>query len=235
MDLVRAQKIEAASSPEKQEYYEYTISYGTHEKSRKISFSFREISHLAIAIALVFGVGLSLVGFPQVRSESLILIGSLAAIVTISFLTHEISHKLIAQTRGLWAEFRLTLVGAILTLLSVISPLLKVISPGAVVVSGYTDVKTLGKISLAGPIMNLIFSTTFLTAFMLARTDSALARIFVIGAVFNAWISLINLLPFGILDGQKVFAWDKGSWAVTFFIGLALTVTSVWFYSQPIL
>ena len=38
-----------------------------------------------------------------------------AVFMTISFLTHEIAHKVTAQKAGLWAEFRLTTWGAVLT------------------------------------------------------------------------------------------------------------------------
>jgi Zn-dependent protease len=32
------------------------------------------------------------------------------------------------------------------------------------------------------------------------------------GASFNAWIAMFNLLPFGVLDGQKIFDWNKIVW-----------------------
>jgi Zn-dependent protease len=34
-----------------------------------------------------------------------------------------------------------------------------------------------------------------------------------VGASFNAWIAMFNLLPFGVLDGQKIFDWNKLIWA----------------------
>jgi Zn-dependent protease len=35
------------------------------------------------------------------------------------------------------------------------------------------------------------------------------------GASFNAWIALFNLLPFGVLDGEKIFNWNKIAWGLT--------------------
>ena len=35
---------------------------------------------------------------------------------------------------------------------------------------------------------------------------------FNVGASFNAWISIFNLIPFGVLDGQKIFNWNKIVW-----------------------
>jgi Zn-dependent protease len=43
------------------------------------------------------------------------------------------------------------------------------------------------------------------------------------GASFNAWIAMFNLLPFGVLDGQKIFDWNKIAW------GCAMAITMVLF------
>ena len=58
-----------------------------------------------------------------------------AAIMTVSFLAHEIAHKVMAQKEGLWAEFRLTTWGAVLTFVSVFLPF-KMIAPGAMMIGG---------------------------------------------------------------------------------------------------
>jgi Zn-dependent protease len=135
---------------------------------------------------------------------------------------HEIAHKITAQRHGLWAEFRLMLIGALLTLLSVVSPL-KFIAPGAVMVSGAADKGTMGKTSVAGPATNIILGTAFLTAALLSdRHSSILAPI----AYFNAWIALLNLIPFAILDGQKIFTWNKKIWTLAFGISITLTIFS---------
>ncbi|MEM4704164.1 MAG: AN1-type zinc finger domain-containing protein, partial [Candidatus Bathyarchaeia archaeon] len=144
--------------------YEYTISYGPSQKRKgQIYFSEKEVSHLAVATILVIGVGLSLIGFQNLLSSNLLVPAVTTAIFTISFLIHEIGHKITAQKRGLWAEFRLTIMGAVLTLISVISPFFKVISPGAVMIAGYADRQSLGKISIAGPSTNLVLSAVFFT------------------------------------------------------------------------
>jgi Zn-dependent protease len=102
------------------------------------------------------------------------------------------------------------------------SPYFKVISPGAVIVSGLADKESLGKVSIAGPATNIVLSAAFFaTSFVSA--ENALAPIFLFGAAFNAWIALFNLIPLGILDGFKVFAWNKRIWISTFVISLLLT------------
>jgi Zn-dependent protease len=212
------------TTAQKQKGYEYTITYAPQTKATsKMRFSPKEISHLTIAALLVIGVGLSLFGFQNLiitDSPSLtIFIVALAA----SFFTHEMAHKLTAQRKGFWAEFRLTLMGAALTLLSVISPIFKVISPGAVMVSGFADAESMGKISIVGPATNIMLSTAFLAVSFLVPQDTPIAAILMVCAAFNAWIALFNLIPFGIFDGFKVFVWNKKIWLLAFTGSLILT------------
>ncbi|HVP92413.1 MAG TPA: hypothetical protein VMS94_01590, partial [Acidobacteriota bacterium] len=145
-----------------------------------------------------------------------------AMILTASFLLHEIAHKIVAQREGLWAEFRLTLIGAVLTLISIITPLFKIISPGAVMIAGLADMKRAGKISIAGPATNMALSTVFLALAFIFPNIGILA----LAAFFNSWMALFNLIPFGILDGFKVFMWDKKSWILAFSISLILLIFS---------
>jgi Zn-dependent protease len=180
-----------------------------------------------VATLLVIGVGLSMVTFPTLfygdYSVDYIMLTLFTAIFTISFFVHEIAHKAIAQRYGLWAEFRMTTIGAILTLISVFSPI-KLISPGAVMVSGYADKQRIGRISIAGPLTNIALSTVFLTAGLAAPPPYS--GLFTLGAAFNAWIALFNLIPFGVFDGLKVFLWDKRIWVLGFAASLVLTLFS---------
>jgi Zn-dependent protease len=36
-----------------------------------------------------------------------------------------------------------------------------------------------------------------------------------VGARFNGWIALFNMIPFMGLDGSKIFAWNKLVWVLT--------------------
>jgi len=206
---------------QKQKSYEYTLTYPTLKPPQShFYFSQKEITHLALATLLVTGVGLSLGGFTDATYGGCLILALSIAAFTASFLMHEIAHKITAQKHGLWAEFRLTLMGAILTALSIISPF-KFISPGAVMVSGYADKKTLGKTAIAGPTTNIILAILLTPAtFLLPEYAPIFAPI----AAFNAWIALINLIPFGIFDGFKVYLWDKKIWALTFATSVALTI-----------
>lgn len=205
--------------------YEYTVTYIPVEKMRKVYFSVKEVKHLAVASMLVACVGLSWGWISNISNYLMLTI--LAITLTISFLTHEIAHKITAQKEGLWAEFRLTLIGLILTLLSIIPIPFKIISPGAVMVVGVSDIKSLGKVSIAGPLTNIILSLILLvTAFLIPPQYN---WIFVL-AFFNAWIALLNLIPFGIFDGFKVFHWSKINWALVFTISLVLLAISIRYF-----
>jgi Zn-dependent protease len=232
MDLARTSKMEFQPiTDQQQKPYKYSVTYEPLAPTNgKIRFSAKEIKHLTAAALLVVGVGLSVALFPSffynTYAADYIVPAAFAVILIISFFTHEIAHKVAAQRRGLWAEFRLTRLGAILTLVSIIPSFFKIISPGAVMVAGFTDKENMGKISIAGPITNLIFSVTFLAgSFILSPfLPFQYETVLLIAAFFNAWIALFNLVPFGIFDGFKIFQWNKRIWGLIFTSSLILTI-----------
>jgi Zn-dependent protease len=185
---------------------------------RQFHFSTKELGHLALATILVVGVGLSW-NFAGIANGGYLLLALSIAAFTASFLVHEIAHKIVAQKYGLWAEFRLTSIGAIITALSIALPL-KFISPGAVMVAGAADRKTMGKTAMAGPATNIVLATILSVAAAVVRSYTLN---FGVIAGFNAYIAAINLIPFGIFDGMKVFLWNKKVWALSFAVSAALT------------
>jgi Zn-dependent protease len=206
--------------------YDHTITYGPQPRTKMFWFSPTELKHLLLSTLLVTGVGLSLfmpgTGMVGVPSDGLDLLLSLAVVFTAVYLLHELAHKFVAQHYGLWAEFRLTMFGALLTLLSIFSPI-KLISPGAVLIAGPMSRDTAGKAALAGPLMNLILSFVSL-ALLAYPVGQFVTRIALVGAAFNAWIALFNLVPFAIMDGLKVFRWNKLVWAAAFAASMAVTI-----------
>ena len=138
------------------------------------------------------------------------------------FILHELAHKYVAQSYGLWAEFRVNSLGVILTAISIVSPF-KFIAPGAVVISGFADRDRMGLTALAGPVVNIVIAVALLiTLPVLARTSIYIAILY--GAAINAFLALFNLIPFSIFDGRKVYAWNKRYWAVIFVVSLVLTL-----------
>lgn len=203
--------------------YQYTVTMTPQQKrGRIVWFSMTELKHLLVGVLLTLAIGLSipfywdlsLYGNPTVLS-------ALAVIFTFSFIIHEIAHKVTAQRHGLWAEFRVTMFGALITLLSIVSPF-KIIAPGAVMVGGAADKETIGKTSIAGPLTNICLALFFLVFMQVFSGSVAIA----FGLLINSSIALFNLIPFGVLDGFKVFFWNKAAWAAAFFATLILTVYS---------
>jgi Zn-dependent protease len=135
---------------------------------------------------------------------------------TASFLLHELAHKFSAQHFNLWAEFRLTLQGALITLISIFLPF-KLISPGAVMIAGSGTRETVGKTAIAGPITNLVLATTFIMV-------APFSHLFWVVAFINAFLAVFNLIPFGVMDGLKVFKWNKLVWAIAFAAAATLTI-----------
>jgi len=191
--------------------YKYTVSY-TPQSSRIFGFSKTELKHLTIGALLVMAVGFTY--FLTTRAD-LLNLAILSIAFTLSFLLHELAHKFSAQYFNLWAEFRLTMQGALITLISIFLPF-KIISPGAVMIAGSGTKEIVGKTAISGPVTNIILSTVCI---MIAAVSQDL---FLIVAFINALLAVFNLIPFGILDGLKVFKWNKTIWAVTFAAAIVL-------------
>lgn len=164
-----------------------------------LRFSKTELGHLALGTGLVTAVGLSIYG-SRFQMEYLMII------FVSAFLLHEFAHKFLAQFYKAWAEFRVFLFGAIITAVSIFLPF-KFIAPGAVFISGSISERRSGKISLVGPLTNIALGAGFILAYFASGSE-----LMVIGARFNGWIALFNLIPFMMLDGAKIFAWNKLAW-----------------------
>lgn len=194
--------------------YKYTVSY-TPQSARRFWFSPTELKHLTIGALLVMGVGLTY--FLTTASGSTLLnLVILSIAFTLSFLLHELAHKFSAQHFNLWAEFRLTLLGALITLISMFLPF-KLISPGAVMIAGAGTRETVGKTALSGPVTNIILSTLCILIAALGQS------LFLIVAFINAFLAAFNLIPFGVMDGLKVIRWNKVVWATAFAAAIVLT------------
>ncbi len=223
----RTQRQEQVMTPQSYDSYQYSYNLGQPKRQKHVYFSHKEIKHISVAAALVIGIGFSiglygniLGGFtPQWTWEVMAIF---AVIMTASFLAHEIGHKIMGQKNGLWAEFRLTTWGSVLTLISVFLPF-KMISPGAMMLAGQPTGDEIVKISIAGPAINLIFSTTLL-GFALALPSSLFVSMLFFAAYINAFMAVFNLIPFGILDGYKIFSFNKKLWAIAFVPSVILAI-----------
>ena len=209
LDFARKSSKEKTIFSDETKAYRHTINNNLSQRKNYVYFGYKEVKHLALGSLLVASVGLS-IGF----SFGLDYMIGLALVLTISFFIHELAHKFVAQKSGLWAEFRLTLWGSLLTAVFAILPgTFKIISPGAVMISGPAKKQDIGRISISGPITNIILAISFLILWFFSIPHN---WIFGIGAFINSYIALFNLLPFGILDGFKIFYWNKFIWFISF-------------------
>ena len=171
----------------------------------RVKSSRTELLHLGIATLLVTAVGLSLNGYRYVSWQFL-------AIFVSAFLIHELAHKFLAQYYVSWAEFRAYMWGLVITAISAL-PIMpfKFIAPGAVMI-GLSDRNKFGRVALIGPLTNLMMGFSFL---LISVYFNSVSPYFTVGASFNGWIAMFNLMPFGLLDGQKIFDWNKIVWGLT--------------------
>jgi Zn-dependent protease len=177
-----------------------------------LEFSKTEIIHLLIAMALVAMVGFSMNGYRHLSPYLFVIFG-------FSFLTHEFSHKFIARYYCRWAEFRVSIGGMTFTSISAMPFIpFKFVSPGEVMTS-ICDYAQLGKVALMGPLVNILLCIVFYIVSDIDTDD-----FFSVGANFNSWVAVFNLIPFLGSDGEKVFSWDKKVWAFSFGLAVLLFV-----------
>ncbi len=199
----------------------------------RLSTSATELTHLTIAF-LVLTVDIALVegflrfgtapgGFDTAVFVAGIGFAVLAALT--GFVAHEMAHKVAAQRYGFWAEFRMSPLGLLLSVVTAFYGFLFA-APGATVVSGMGDAREWGRTSLAGPALNLVEGLAFLGGSLLAWIATHSAEwwsFFVLLAFINGWFAAFNLIPFGPLDGRKVFRWNIGVWVGVFVLAVAFT------------
>jgi Zn-dependent protease len=150
---------------------------------------------------------------------ALIYLGIALLTVGIGFILHEMAHKFTAIRYGYWAEFRkdnnmLLVAVALASLVGFVFA-----APGATIIyTNASDVRGLsreqnGKISAAGPVVNLLLCIPFAALLFIAGgltslNGNILAQIGLAGIQINAMIAAFNMLPISILDGNKVFSWN---------------------------
>lgn len=138
----------------------------------------------------------------------------------LGFLLHELAHKFVAQHYGLAAEFRafdqmLYLAMGLAIFIGFIFA-----APGAVMISGLVTRKENGIISAAGPLTNFILGLVFLGLAFSYSNSGIVFNVGKTGFIINMWLGLFNMIPFGNLDGLKIFDWSKLVWAAMVLFGL---------------
>ena len=84
-------------------------------------------------------------------------------------------------------------------------------------VVGSVNKETAGKTAFSGPLTNIIISSVCIIIAAVTQNE-----FFSIVAWINAFVAFLNLIPFGIMDGLKVFWWNKIVWTLIFVTSIVL-------------
>ncbi|MDP2767897.1 MAG: hypothetical protein Q8O41_10710 [Candidatus Methanoperedens sp.] len=184
----------------------------------------REIVHL-LASLLVLTIAFT---FPSLSPERLTIV---AFGVGTGFLLHELAHKFTAQKYGCVADYEASPLGLILALgLSFITGGNFVFAaPGAVMIRSkrvfyspledrYLDslqsAKEFAYISVSGAVVNLLLAVSFFIISLFVAHSSLAYAVLRTGAFINVFLAGFNMIPFGPLDGAKVWRYNPMLWAI---------------------
>lgn len=144
----------------------------------------------------------------------------------IGFLFHELMHKSIAQKYGLSANFKASNQMLFLALVMSLFGFI-IAAPGAVMIKGLNISKSKnGKISLAGPLANIILALIFLILLFAINVEGVLFLTLSLGLKINSLLAAFNLLPIQGIDGKKVYDWDKTVYFIVFILAVSLFIGS---------
>ena len=196
----------------------------------KISTSKQEIIDLIkswIVITIIFTILVEKFNYFNLASivstKETILISALT--VGIGFLLHELAHKVLAQNYGCWAEFRAFYNMLWLAILFSLFGFI-IAAPGAVMIKGFLTKEKNGKISLAGPMTNIILAFLFFF-FLLSFDFTGILRLFLVyGLTINSLLAVFNMIPFSPFDGHKVYIWNKTIYIIAVVVALGLFLSS---------
>ncbi|HLB72046.1 MAG: hypothetical protein OIN88_09610 [Candidatus Methanoperedens sp.] len=181
--------------------------------------SSREIVHL-VASLIVLTIAFA---YPSLRPEIMLIV---AFGVGTGFLLHELAHKFTAQRYGYAADYEASPMGLLLALgISFISGGGFVFAaPGAVMIRGkrfayaYEDfqqnAKEFAYISVSGAIVNLMLALSFYGASFFVTGSGLEYEVLVRGARINVFLAGFNMIPFGPLDGAKVWRYSPVLWGM---------------------
>lgn len=182
-----------------------------------MKFSRREILDL-IKAWLVISLAFAILYIPDINNAYVVVFVICLFTAGLGFLLHELAHKFVAQRYGFFAEFfsfdfmlAIALIGSLFGFIFA--------APGAVFIHGNISKKKNGIISLAGPIMNILLAIIFF-AMLKINLFSEFSNI---GFRINSYLALFNMFPIFMLDGQKVWSWNKG----IFFIVIGISAILV--------
>ncbi len=196
--------------------------------------SLREIVHL-VASLLVLTIAFT---YPNLIPQALL---AAAFGVGTGFLLHELAHKFTAQRYGYAADYEASPIGLMMALgLSLATNGGFVFAaPGAVMIRGkrvyynpledrYRDshqaTKELAYISASGAVVNLVLAILFLIATFFVAPRSFASMVLIRSAFINVFLGVFNMIPFGPLDGAKVWQYNRSLWLMVMIPSILLFI-----------
>lgn len=179
----------------------------------------REIVHL-VASLLVLTIAFT---YPRLSPQMLF---AAAVGVGTGFLLHEMAHKFTAQRYGYAADYEASPMGLLLALgLSFATGGNFVFAaPGAVMIRGRQAAygydygyapqaaKEFAYISVSGAVVNLVLAVLFLVASFFVVPQSFIQAVLIRSSFINVFLAGFNMIPFGPLDGAKVWRYNPVLW-----------------------
>ena len=183
------------------------------------SNSSREIIHL-VASLLVLTIAFT---YPNLDPGLMVIV---AFGVGTGFILHELAHKFTAQRYGYVADYEASPMGLLLAIGLKIFTGIVFAAPGAVMIRGRRYVygqdedqylnstaREFAYISVSGAVVNLMLAIIFLTVSFFI-TDQLISKILSWSAFINVFLAGFNMIPFGPLDGAKVWRYNPVLWGV---------------------
>jgi Zn-dependent protease len=144
----------------------------------------------------------------------------------IGFLLHELMHKFVAQRFNLWAEFKAFYNMIWLALLFSLFGFI-LAAPGAVFMRGQLTREKNGKISLAGPVTNIVLALIFLILILiLGKQQNIITYFLSTGLTINSLLAAFNMIPIMPFDGAKVKEWNISIYSITTILAVGLFIIS---------
>lgn len=182
--------------------------------------SLREIVHLLVSL-IVLTIAFT---YPSLSPAKLMIV---AISVGTGFILHELAHKFTAQRYGYVADYEASPMGLVMAIgLSIITKGSFVFAaPGAVMIRGkwvynaYEDLyrdtsKEFAYISISGAVVNLVLALLFYIASLFVLKSGLAYAILSTGAFINVFLAGFNMIPFGPLDGAKVWRYNPVLWGL---------------------
>lgn len=194
--------------------------------ARRVSSA--ELMDLFLSLAALV-IAFSILGERRLPGIEAIIITALG--VSTGFLLHELAHKFVAMHFGYWAEYRANRMGLVLVIVMAFAGFIFA-APGAVMISrtsapqNFYSLDPFGQeklaarekkeellISLAGPLTNIVLAIVFFLVLMGGFFAGSLWQNAASFALFiNLTLAAFNLLPFGPLDGKKIYDSNRVVW-----------------------